>query len=113
SDARKGGNPQPVRVLEDRTIAGLAIVLRSAPAFCVRGEVRNAAGVLRGDVALRLEAQGWSASVFNDGGRFLLTGLLPGEYRLIVTGQGVVSQELARELIRVDSSNSRVVVRLP
>jgi len=75
--------------------------MQRAPAYCVRGQVIDSSGTLRGDVGLGLIADGWSASVFNEGGRFLLTSLPAGEYRLMVTERGRFGRVLVQRAILV------------
>lgn len=81
------------------------IRLRRVPAYCVRGEVRDGAGRLRGDVALSVSADSWSAAVLNEGGRFLLTSLPAGVYTLTVRDHPQLGRELARRAIHVKASN--------
>jgi len=103
---------QTVWVERGRTASTATVVLQRAPAYCVPGEVRDAKGTLREDVRIALHGVGWSASVLNEGGRFLLTNLLPGEYRLVIRESGAYQRELARELIRVSGKSARIVVSL-
>lgn len=110
--AQKQSSRQAVWVENGRTVSEVMVVLRRAAAYCVPGEVRDAAGALRGDVDLALDGAGWSASVLNYGGRFLLTSLLPGDYLLVVKGRGSPDRVLAREVIRVSGKGGRIVVRL-
>lgn len=90
-----------VRVESSRNAPPVTIAMRRVPAYCVRGEVVDSSGRLRGDAGLVLSADGWSASVFNEGGRFLLTSLPAGEYRLTVTEPGRVGRVLVQRAIRV------------
>ena len=106
------GRPASVRVEKGRTVSRVAVAMRRAPAYCVRGEVRDEAGALRGDVGLSVEADGWSASVMNESGRFLLTSLPAGEYLLVVAERSQFGRVLARELIRVGPQVRPVVVRV-
>ncbi|WP_321474728.1 carboxypeptidase-like regulatory domain-containing protein [uncultured Paludibaculum sp.] len=109
---QKTGRRQAVRVEEGRTVSGVAVVIPRVPAYCVSGEALDRAGALRDDVALSLEGDGWSSSVMNEGGRFLLTNLVAGQYLLVIRQRGVSGSVLAREVIRVGRQNGRVVVRL-
>ena len=109
---QKQNTGQTVSVENGRTVSAPTVVLQRAPAYCVPGEVRDAKGALRADVGLALHGSGWSASVQNEGGRFLLTNLLSGEYQLVISDRGAFPRELARELIKVSGKSARRVVRL-
>lgn len=96
-DVRGGKAPAPVKLLP-----------REVPAYCVRGEVRDRSGKLVTDDPLHLEMEGpssWSTSVKNYEGRFLLTGLAAGAYKLTVRGH--------IHRLRVTNSTITTVVRLP
>jgi hypothetical protein len=60
------------------------IRLRRGPVYCVRGEVREADGNRAARATLVLEREGDRTSLTAQHGRFLLTRLEPGRYRLIV-----------------------------
>ncbi len=82
------------------------IRLRRVAAYCVPGEIRDAKGRLREDVAISIarDSQG-SGAVINEGGRFLLTALPPGAYTLTVQDHPQLGRILARRVIHVRSSN--------
>ena len=109
---QKQNSGQTVWVENGRTASAATVVLQRAPAYCVPGDVRDAKGTLRQDVRIALHGVGWSASVLNEGGRFLLTSLLPGEYQLVIRESGTNQRDLARELIRVSGKSGRIVVSL-
>jgi hypothetical protein len=109
---QKQNTGQTVWVENGRTVSAPTVVLQRSPAYCVPGEVRDTNGALRGDVRIVLEGAGWSTSVLNEGGRFLLTNLLSGEYQLVISDRGAFPRELARELIKVSGKSARRVVRL-
>lgn len=88
--------------------------MRRARAWCVRGEVRDASGLLRGDVArsLRPDAPP-AAGVLNEGGRFLLTGLTPGVYTLVASDYPQLGRVLAERVIRVERNMEGVAITVP
>lgn len=90
--------------------SGVTIAMRRVPGWCVRGEVRDGTGRLRGDVALSLRSDGWSAGVINEGGRFLLTNLPAGLYTLVAVDQPKIGRVLAERPILVRGNVERVVI---
>lgn len=88
------------------------VEMRRMPAFCVRGEVRDSKGTLRSDVALSVGEGSWSATVFNEGGRFLLTNLPAGSYVLMV-GTLRPGREPVKHTIRVIARIDNFVVMVP
>ena len=101
-----------------RPTTGIQIVLKTAAAFCVHGEVRDRNGVLLDRVALSLvEPDGVTThTILNYGGRFLLTAFPRGTYTLLVRqNDSLRNQErpLARHLVSIKQNieGLTVVVR--
>jgi len=86
------------------------VPMRRVAAFCVRGEVRGREGSLRDDVMLSLNAGPWSAGVFNQGGRFLLTALPASTYVLTISHMG---RDVVQQPVHVKSNIDGLVVKLP
>ena len=95
----------PVSVGKAGKASGLDIRMRRVPAYCVRGEVRDHTGRLRSDLAIGLEQGSWSAGVFNEAGRFLLTNLPSGSYTLVIRERPQLGRVLLRRAIHVGASN--------
>lgn len=91
--------------------------LSDVPAFCVRGEVRDSKGVLMPGAAISVVAPegGFAAGVLNEGGRFLLTRLPAGVYRIEVRDTpGLLGRLLVSRAVEVRGANvNGVVVRVP
>jgi protocatechuate 3,4-dioxygenase beta subunit len=97
-----------------KNAVGTDIILRRERAYCLRGEVRDGNGTLMADVAVALEADSWSAGVFNEGGRFLLTSLPAGTYTIVISDRRKLGRTRARKLIHVAPGNlADLVVRIP
>ena len=75
--------------------------MRRVPAYCVRGEVRDAGGALMSQAAIAVEQGSWSATVFNEGGRFLLTGLPSGSYTIRISDRPQLGRVLARQTVKI------------
>jgi hypothetical protein len=93
--------------------SGADIAMRRAPGWCVRGQVRDETGRLRGDVALSLRSDVSSAGLINEGGRFLLTSLPSGLYTLVAADQPKIGRVLAERVILVRGNMEGVVITVP
>ena len=101
-----------------RPTSEIRIVLKTAAAFCVRGEVRNRKGVLLDDLALSLvEPDGFTVhTVINYGGRFLLTAFPRGTYTLLIRRHDprrIQETPLARHPISIKQDIERLLVVVP
>lgn len=97
-----------IEVRNGKAAAPVELRPREVPAYCVRGEVRDRSGKLVKDEPIHLEMEApstWSTSVKNYEGRFLLTGLPAGTYKLTVRGNV--------HRFRVTNSTMTTVLRLP
>ena len=114
---------QPIQVELGRTVDGLKLQLAEARGFGISGQVTDATGaaVAGATVVARRQAEDGVANLLSSesatvksgsGGEFLLARLLPGKYRVTVTGGGGLIGSTVVDLGSQDLKGVRVMAGL-